>query len=195
MPRRRGALKIAGQPRRHAAAVRHTGDEHPGAVDAAGSLQLVERALERLDVAGAGGLAGEVPERVRSARRRIGDEEALPVGQPAEAGVVGEVAAGLARAVQGDDQRPRLLAPGGACSKTWRWPSGVSMVSVWSPGVGAGQGAGVGCGASWTAFAPGCQATNAMSARVAMRMPAAHAWRAVTRGPPARRPSRDRARG
>ena len=63
-----------------------------------------------------------------------------------------------------------LLAPRGACRKTWRWPSGVSMVSVWSPGVGAGQGAGVGCGASWTAFAPGCQATNAMSARVAMRM-------------------------
>ena len=74
-------------------------------------LELVERALERLDVVGAGGLAGEVPERVRSARRRIGDEEALAVGQPAEARVVGEVAAGLARAVQGDDQRPRLVGP------------------------------------------------------------------------------------
>jgi hypothetical protein len=102
--------KLATQPRRHAAAVRHARDEDASGVDADGGLELVERALERLDVVGAPGHdAAHVPEVVRPARRRIGDEEALAVGQPAEAGVVREVVAGLARAVQGDDERARLV--------------------------------------------------------------------------------------
>ncbi len=47
-----------------------------------------------------------------AAGRRIGDEEALAIGQAAEARVVGEVAARLARAVQRDDQWSRLVGPG-----------------------------------------------------------------------------------
>jgi hypothetical protein len=102
--------ELAPQPCRHAPAVRHAGDEDARGVHTDGGLELVERALDRLDVVGAAGdLAAHVPERVRAARRRIGDEEALAVGQPAEARVVGEVVARLARAVQGDDERPRLV--------------------------------------------------------------------------------------
>ena len=110
-PRRRppGARTARSQPRGHAPAVRHAGDEDARGVDAGGRLELIERALERLDVVGAGGLAADVPERVRSAGRRIGDEEALAIGQPAEAGVACELVARLAGAVQGDHERPRLV--------------------------------------------------------------------------------------
>jgi hypothetical protein len=102
--------QLASQPGCHAAAVGHPGDEDAGSVDAGGRLELVERALDDLHVVGgARDLAAHVPERVRAAGRRIGDEEVLAVGQPAEARVVGEVPARLAGAVQGDDERPRLV--------------------------------------------------------------------------------------
>jgi hypothetical protein len=104
--------ELAPEPRRHPAAVRHAGDEDPRGVDADGGLELVERALDDIDVIRAAGhRAAHVPERVRAARRRIGHEEVLAIGQTAEARVVGEVLARLARAVQGDDQRPRLVGP------------------------------------------------------------------------------------
>ena len=98
--------QLASQPRRHAAAVRHAGDEHPRRVHARCAVELAERALERLDVVGrAGDRSAHVPERVRARRRRIGDEEVLAVGQRAEAGVPRELRPRLAGAVQREHER------------------------------------------------------------------------------------------
>ncbi len=87
--------ELAAQPRRHAAAVRHAGHEHPCRV-----LDVVRSAGDR---------AAHVPERVRAGRRRIGDEEALAVGQRAEAGVARELRPGLAGAVQREHERQRAV--------------------------------------------------------------------------------------
>jgi len=101
--------ELATHARGHAAAVRHAGDEHARGVHARHALELAQRALERLDVvARTGDRAAHVPERVRPSRRGVGDEEALAVGQGAEAGVLPELGAGLAGAVQRDHERQRV---------------------------------------------------------------------------------------
>jgi hypothetical protein len=102
--------QLASQPRRHATAVRHAGDEHPRRVHARCALELAERALERVDVVGgAGDRSAHVPERMRARRRWIGDEEVLAVGQRAEAGVPRELRPRLAGAVQREHERHRAV--------------------------------------------------------------------------------------
>src|SRR3954449_10210098 len=56
--------------------------------------------------------AADVPERMSPAGRRVGDDEALAIGDTAKAGLAREVGAALAGAVQGEDQRQRAGCPG-----------------------------------------------------------------------------------